>query len=183
MWITFLWGKVGESGVILYFYSELLNKGCIMNHFLGEFECKLDAKNRMVLPAALKRQMPDVEREGLVINRGFEKNLVIYTRQEWRKTMEELGRLNPFDRKSREFIRQFSRGATELNLDAAGRVLIPKSLSSYAGISAEVVLSCQINKIEVWDKVAYEAQWEYDGEGFAALAEEVMGSLKGGEDV
>lgn len=153
-----------------------------MNYFLGEFECKLDAKNRLVLPAALKRQMPEVEREGLVVNRGFEKNLVIYTRQEWKNKMEELERLNPFDRKHREFIRQFSRGATELNLDAAGRVLIPKSLAAYAGISAELVLSCQINKIEVWDKVAYESQWD-DGEfDFAALAEEVMGSSKGGEN-
>jgi MraZ protein len=154
-----------------------------MNHFLGEFECKLDAKNRMVLPAALKRQMPDVEREGLVINRGFEKNLVIYTRQEWRNIMEKLERLNPFDRKNREFIRQFSRGASELSLDAAGRVLIPKSLSAYAGISAELVLSCQINKIEVWDRVAYEAQWEEDGQDFAALAEEVMGDSKRRDDV
>lgn len=154
-----------------------------MNHFLGEFECKLDAKNRMVLPAALKRQMPDVEREGLVINRGFEKNLVIYTRQEWRNIMEKLERLNPFDRKNREFIRQFSRGASELNLDAAGRVLIPKSLSAYAGINAELVLSCQINKIEVWDKAVYEAQWEDDGQDFAALAEEVMGDSKRREDV
>lgn len=154
-----------------------------MNHFLGEFECKLDAKNRMVLPAALKRQMPDVEREGLVINRGFEKNLVIYTRQEWRNIMEKLERLNPFDRKNREFIRQFSRGASELSLDAAGRVLIPKSLSAYAGISAELVLSCQINKIEVWDKVAYEAQWGDDSEDFAALAEEVMGDSKRRDDV
>lgn len=154
-----------------------------MNHFLGEFECKLDAKNRMVLPAALKRQMPDVEREGLVINRGFEKNLVIYTRQEWRNIMEKLERLNPFDRKNREFIRQFSRGASELNLDAAGRVLIPKSLSAYAGINAELVLSCQINKIEVWDKVVYEAQWEDDSQDFAALAEEVMGDSKRRDDV
>jgi MraZ protein len=154
-----------------------------MNHFLGEFECKLDAKNRMVLPAALKRQMPDIEREGLVINRGFEKNLVIYTRQEWRNIMEKLERLNPFDRKNREFIRQFSRGASELSLDAAGRVLIPKSLSAYAGISAELVLSCQINKIEVWDRVAYEAQWEEDGQDFAALAEEVMGDSKRRDDV
>ncbi len=154
-----------------------------MNHFLGEFECKLDAKNRMVLPAALKRQMPDVEREGLIINRGFEKNLVIYTRQEWRNIMEKLERLNPFDRKNREFIRQFSRGATELNLDAAGRVLIPKSLSAYAGINSELVLSCQISKIEVWDKAAYEAQWNDDSHDFAALAEEVMGDSKRREDV
>jgi MraZ protein len=154
-----------------------------MNHFLGEFECKLDAKNRMVLPAALKRQMPDVEREGLVINRGFEKNLVIYTRQEWKNIMEKLERLNPFDRKNREFVRQFSRGATELSLDAAGRVLIPKSLSAYAGISSELVLSCQINKIELWDKAAYEAQWEDDSYDFAALAEEVMGDSKRRDDV
>ena len=154
-----------------------------MLQLIGEFECKLDAKGRLVVPSALKRQLPDVEREGLIINRGFERNLVIYTREEWDKQAAKISRLNTFNAKNREFIRQFSRGATELNLDAAGRVLIPKSLSSYAGINAEVVLSCQINKIEVWDKVAYEAQWEDDGEGFAALAEEVMGSLKGGEDV
>lgn len=153
-----------------------------MNHFLGEFECKIDAKNRMVLPAALKRQMPDVEREGLVVNRGFEKNLVVYTRQEWNKIMEKLSQLNSFDKKNREFIRQFSRGASELNLDAAGRVLIPKSLAAYAGISTEVVLSCQISKIEIWDKKLYEAQWQDDVD-FSALAEEVMGDKKGGENV
>lgn len=153
-----------------------------MSHFLGEFECKIDAKNRMVLPAALKRQMPDVEREGLVVNRGFEKNLVVYTRQEWDKVMEKLGQLNSFDKKNREFIRQFSRGATELNLDAAGRVLIPKSLAAYAGISTEVVLSCQISKIEIWDKNLYEEQWQNDVD-FSALAEEVMGEKEGGENV
>lgn len=61
-----------------------------MNHFLGEYECKLDTKGRMVLPAALKRQMPDVEREGLVINRGLESHLVIYTRAEWNRIMDKL---------------------------------------------------------------------------------------------
>lgn len=151
-----------------------------MNYFLGEFECKLDAKNRLVLPAALKRQMPDVEREGLVVNRGFEHNLVLYTRKEWEKKMDELTQLNPFDRKHRAFIRQFSRGATELSLDAAGRVLIPKTLAAYAGISTEVVLSCQINKIEIWDKQAFDAQWEEEDMDFATLAEEVMGQREGG---
>ena len=148
-----------------------------MNHFLGEYECKLDTKGRMVLPAALKRQMPDVEREGLVINRGLEENLTIYTRSEWNKIMNELSRLNQFERKSREFIRKFMRGATELTLDAAGRVLIPKSLQAYAGISTEVVLACQFDKIEVWSKANYDAQWEDEGEDFALLAEEVMGNL------
>ncbi len=52
-----------------------------MIQLIGEFECKLDAKGRLVVPAALKRQLPDVEQEGLIVNRGFDKNLVIYTRE------------------------------------------------------------------------------------------------------
>ena len=153
-----------------------------MNHFLDEYECKLDTKGRMVLPAALKRQMPDVEREGLVINRGLETHLIIYTRSEWNRIMDKLSSLNPFERKSREFIRKFMRGATELTLDSAGRVLIPKTLQAYAGISTEIVLASQFNKIEVWAKERYDELWEDEGEEFAALAEEVMGNLERRKD-
>jgi len=153
-----------------------------MNHFLGEYECKLDTKGRMVLPAALKRQMPDVEREGLVINRGLEAHLVIYTRTEWNRIMDKLSGLNQFERKSREFIRKFMRGATELTLDSAGRVLIPKTLQAYAGITTEVVLASQFDKIEVWAKERYDELWEDEGEEFAALAEEVMGDLERRKD-
>ncbi|WP_276359700.1 division/cell wall cluster transcriptional repressor MraZ [Daejeonella sp. H1SJ63] len=148
-----------------------------MSHFLGEFDCKLDAKGRMMIPSSLKKQLPEAEREGLVINRGFEKNLVIYTKKEWDCITEELSKLNPYEKKSREFIRYFTRGATELSLDAANRILFPKSLMDYAGITGEVVLACQLNKIEVWAKDAYDAQMDNEPENFANLAEEVMGSL------
>lgn len=148
-----------------------------MSHFLGEFDCKLDAKSRMMLPSGLRKQMPEAEKDGLVINRGFEKHLVIYTRSEWDKIMEDLSRLNQYEKKTREFIRYFTRGATELSLDAAGRVLLPKSLLDYAEIGADVVLSSQFNKIEVWAKDAYDAQMDNEPENFANLAEEVMGNL------
>ncbi|WP_207424898.1 division/cell wall cluster transcriptional repressor MraZ [Desertivirga brevis] len=148
-----------------------------MSHFLGEFECKLDAKGRMMLPSGLRRQMPEAEKEGLVINRGFEKHLVVYTRSEWDKIMEDLSKLNQYEKKTREFIRYFTRGATELTLDAAGRVLLPKSLLDYAEIGSDVVLSSQFNKIEVWAKDAYDAQMDNEPENFANLAEEVMGGL------
>jgi len=147
-----------------------------MSHFLGEFECKLDAKGRMMIPASLKKQLPEAEREGLVINRGFEKHLVIYTRQEWDKIVEDLSKLNQYEKKTREFIRYFTRGASELTLDAANRVLLPKNLLEYAGIGADVVLACQFNKIEVWDQKAYDTQLDNAPENFANLAEEVMGS-------
>jgi MraZ protein len=62
-------------------------------------------------------------------------------------------------------------------MDAANRVLLPKTLLEYAGINADVVLSCQFNKIEVWAKDAYDAQMDDEPENFANLAEEVMGGL------
>ena len=148
-----------------------------MSHFLGEFDCKLDAKGRLMLPSGLRKQMPDAEKDGLVVNRGFEKHLVVYTRKEWDKIMEDLGKLNQFEKKTREFIRYFTRGATELSLDAAGRVLLPKALLEYAGIAADAVLSSQFNKIEVWAKESYDAQMDNEPENFANLAEEVMGGL------
>ncbi|MVN90126.1 division/cell wall cluster transcriptional repressor MraZ [Mucilaginibacter aquatilis] len=148
-----------------------------MSHFLGEFDCKLDAKGRMMIPAGLKKQLPEADKEGLVINRGFEKHLVIYTRKEWDKIVDDLSKLNQYEKKTREFIRYFTRGATELSLDASGRVLLPKALTEYAGIGTEVVLSCQFNKIEVWDQTAYDEQMDNAPENFANLAEEVMGSL------
>lgn len=150
-----------------------------MGQLAGEFECKLDAKGRMALPAALKRQLPEVEQEGLIINRGFEKHLVFYTKSEWAKITAKLAKLNRYKAKNRQFIRTFTRGHTELSLDAAGRVLLPKSLVEYAGITSEVVLLCQFDQIEIWAKDAYTTLWEgEDTEDFAALAEEVMG----GED-
>ncbi len=149
-----------------------------MSHLLGEFDCKLDAKGRMMLPAGLRKQMPEADRDGLVVNRGFERHLVIYSRQEWNKIMTELSGLNQYDRKAREFIRYFTRGATELTLDAAGRILFPKALLDYAAINGEVVLSSQFNKIEVWAKEAYDEQLDNEPENFSRLAEEVMGSIE-----
>ena len=146
-----------------------------MSHFLGEFECKLDAKGRLMLPAGLRKQMPEAEREGLVINRCFEKHLVIYTRKEWDRIVEDLSKLNQYEKKTREFIRYFTRGASELSLDAAGRILLPKSLLEYGGMGTDIVLASQFNKIEVWSKEAYDSQLDNEPDNFASLAEEVMG--------
>jgi MraZ protein len=155
-----------------------------MVHLLGEFDCKLDAKGRLMVPSNLKKQLPNLEQEGLVINRGFEKHLVIYPKNVWQAIVEDLSKLNPYEQKNREFIRYFTRGATELTLDATGRVNLPKSLLESAGISinAELVLACQFDKIEVWSKTAYDAIFDQAPENFAALAEEVMGNKKGGND-
>jgi MraZ protein len=150
-----------------------------MPNFIGEFDCKLDAKGRVMIPVALKDQLPGAGSEGLVINRGFEKHLTIYTRKEWDRITEELNKLNQYERKVRQFIRYFNRGAMVLKLDAAGRVILPKSLLEYAGIEADVVLFAHSNKIEVWAQDAYDGQLDNEPENFADLAEEVLGGNAG----
>lgn len=153
-----------------------------MIQLLGEFDCKLDAKGRLMVPSSLKKQLPNVEKDGLVINRGFEKHLVIYPKKVWEGIVAELSKLNPYEKKTREFIRFFTRGATELSVDATGRVLLPKSLLEFAGIAGDVVLACQFDKIEVWSKEAYDNLLDNEPENFANLAEEVMGGKQRGEE-
>ncbi len=152
-----------------------------MSQLIGEFICKLDVKGRLMIPAALKKQLPEVEHQGLMINRGFEKHLTIYTKKEWDVVSADLAKLNTYERKSRDFVRYFLRGLTEVSVDAAGRILLPKSLVEYAGIKTDVVLSCQFDKIEVWDQAAYDTALDNEPENFAKLAEEVMGRRVIGE--
>ena len=71
-----------------------------MSHLIGEFDCKLDAKGRLMVPSGLKKQLPAVDAEGLVVNRGFEKHLTIYTKAEWDKITAELAGLNQFEKKT-----------------------------------------------------------------------------------
>ncbi len=150
-----------------------------MSYFFGDYFCKLDVKSRLTLPSALKQQLPGAGKESLMIARGFEKYLVIYTKKEWEAKMEELLKLNQYEKENLQFIRHFTRGATEIEPDAAGRVLIPKILCDAAGIDAqaanEIVISCQVNRIEVWEKSAYDAMLADEPADFAALAERVMG--------
>ncbi|MGY4385423.1 MraZ protein [Pedobacter sp. UYP24] len=155
-----------------------------MVQLLGEFDCKLDAKGRLMVPSKLIKQLPNVDKEGLVINRGFEKHLVIYPKKVWEDVVEDLHKLNRYEEKNREFIRYFTRGATDLSMDATGRVNLPNSLMQSVGIepNAEIVLACQFDKIEVWSKKAYEAIFDKAPADFAILAEEVMGSKNRRDD-
>ena len=146
-----------------------------MTNFIGEFDCKLDAKGRLMLPSGLRKQLDPAAQERFVLNRGFEKCLVLYPKNEWEGISSEVNKLNQYVKKNREFIRYFYRGASELELDNTGRLLLPKRLLDYAGAAKEVVLFAYSNRIEVWDKKTYEGLLTDEPDDFADLAEEVMG--------
>ncbi|MEI7490279.1 MAG: division/cell wall cluster transcriptional repressor MraZ [Bacteroidota bacterium] len=146
-----------------------------VTNLIGEFECRLDDKSRVILPSGLKKQISQEAQDKFVINRGFENCLVLYPMNEWKSISEEINRLNLYNRKNRDFARYFYRGATELTLDNASRLLLPKSLLSYAGIVRDVVLFAFSNRIEVWARDRYEKLMTAEPEDFSLLAEEVMG--------
>jgi MraZ protein len=146
-----------------------------MTNLIGEYECKIDEKGRIILPAGLKKQIAPEAKDHFVINRGFESCLVLYPMNEWQGISEEINRLNLYNRKNRNFARYFYRGATELALDNNNRLLFPKTLLTYAGIDREVILFAFSNRIEVWAKDRYESLMTDEPEDFALLAEEVMG--------
>jgi MraZ protein len=145
-----------------------------MTNLIGEFECRIDVKGRFMLPAGLKKQLPPEEQERFVINRGFEKCLVLYPRNVWKVISDEVNQLNLYSKKNRDFVRYFYRGATEMVLDSANRLLLPKQLSIYAGIEKEVVLSAFSNRVEIWSKGVYDNLLTNEPEDFSKLAEEVM---------
>ena len=142
--------------------------------FLGEYEVTLDAKGRFLLPAGFKKQLEDGANQ-FVINRGIEACLSLYPMQSWEPIFSEVSKLNDFDPKVRQFRRYFLNGATTVELDAAGRLLLPKSLMEYAGLEKVAVLVSAVNKIEIWDKTKYTQFFEsFSPESFSDLANEVM---------
>jgi len=148
-----------------------------MANLIGEYKCKLDAKSRILLPSALKRQISPEAEDKFVINRGFENCLVLYPLNAWRLISEELKKLNLFKKEDRLFMRYFQRGATELTLDGNSRMLLPKNLLGYAGIVKNVILFAYADRIEVWDTETYNNLLTDEPEDFANLAEKVMGNI------
>lgn len=142
--------------------------------FLGEYEVTMDAKGRFLLPAGFKKQLVE-EASQFVVNRGIEACLSLYPMRSWEPIFSEVSKLNDFDPKVRQFRRYFLNGATQLELDSAGRLLIPKALMEYAGLEKDVVLVSAVDKIEIWDKVKYTKFFEsFSPESFSELANEVM---------
>lgn len=107
----------------------------------------------------------------------FRPCLELYPMSEWNAMMQKINRLNRFVKKNNDFIRRFTAGVKMIEMDEAGRLLIARDLSTYAGIElpGDLVLASAINILEIWDKARYEEVLNNDEIDFAELAEEVMG--------
>ncbi len=148
-----------------------------MNTITGTYECKADSKGRVLLPSSFKKQLARVLDKGFVLKRAvFQPCLELYPMEEWQALMVKINSLNRFNKKNNDFIRRFNAGVKMVEIDTAGRLLIPKDLIVFAKIKKQVVLSSAVSIIEIWDKNNYEKAIDEATVDFAELAEEVMGN-------
>lgn len=130
------------------------------------------------MPAPLKKQLATSLQNGFVLKRSvFQPCLELYPMQEWDLMMQKINKLNRFVKKNNDFIRRFTAGVKVVEIDALGRLLVPKDLVVFASIVKEVVFSSAVNIVEIWDKDLYEKSISGEDMDFADLAEEVMGNL------
>jgi MraZ protein len=122
---------------------------------LGEYEHTIDDKNRLTLPARFREAFTD----GAVVTRGLDTCLYVFPRPEWERMVDEqLSPLSPFSNEARGIERYFYSGAAEAELDRQGRVMIPQALSRYGQLGREVVVAGVRNRLEIWDRQAWQKQ-------------------------
>lgn len=149
-----------------------------MAHLIFTGECKADFKGRVTLPRGLKKELAPVLNDGFVLKKNaFHRCLDLFPKAEWETEIIDVLKLNRYIRKNDEYVRRFMAGVRTVELDANGRLLIPKDLLAYANIKKELVVASQVNKVEIWDKESYRQVVEESETDFGDLSEDVMGSM------
>lgn len=136
--------------------------------FLGTYTPRLDEKGRFFLPAKFRDELND----GLVIARGHEHCLQIFTPEEFQREAARALSGSPTSRATRDFQRIYASGAVQEAPDKQGRVTVPPMLRSYAGLDKEIAVIGAFNRLEIWDLAAWEAYEASNSELFAQLDEE-----------
>tara|TARA_B100000900_G_scaffold58912_1_gene44413 strand:+ start:550 stop:1014 length:465 start_codon:yes stop_codon:yes gene_type:complete len=148
-----------------------------MINLIGTYECTVDNKGRIMIPAQLKKQLDGFTKEPFILKRSvFQNCLELFPYSEWKLMMDKVNKLNRFVKKNNDFIRMYTAGVKSIDLDSNGRLLVPKDLIAISKLTKNVVLSSSINIIEIWDKDEYEKSINDPKVDFAKLTEEVMGN-------
>ena len=162
---------------VIYFSTFVSNKDCfgrVMAFFSSEYECKLDAKGRLVLPAKIKAQLPESNGTELMLRRGFEPCLVLYPLLEYKKIYNKIAGLNEFNEEFRMLQRNFFRGNAQVDLDTMGRFLIPKPMIKYSQLEKQVTVVGMGNRVEIWNPELYEKYLINDQSEFSKLAQKYL---------
>lgn len=134
--------------------------------FIGEYRHTLDAKNRVSLPAKFRKELGST----VVVTRGLDKCLFVYSKGAWKEQAKVFAAHSSGAASGRAFARLMLAGASEADVDSAGRVLVPDYLKAYAGLAGKCVVAGVADRVELWDEPAWEAYTrdiERDADSFA----------------
>ncbi len=134
--------------------------------FIGEFKHNLDSKGRLALPAKFRSKLAGE----VIVTRGLDRCLFLFTSKEWQLLAEKLVNLPIAQANSRAFVRLMLAGATDVELDGQGRILIPDYLRDYAQLRKETVVAGLYNRVEIWDSSVwkeYKAKTESESDEIA----------------
>ena len=146
-----------------------------MLSFIGDFSCKADSKFRVVVPASLRRVMTASQQTVFVLRTNIYASCIdMYPFCEWESMVKGLeSRLSPFDRQHAVFLRELFRGTQEVEMDANGRILLPKRMLEEIGADKDVILAGQGSRIEIWEAGAYAGE-ALSGDEFAGLTQQIF---------
>lgn len=132
--------------------------------FRGSFEHSVDAKGRVSVPSRFRDILAERYEGRLVLTMDFDKCIMVYPLEEWERVEEKIKSLPQSQKEVKDFMRFVFSNATECELDKQGRILIPPALRERAGINKGVMVVGIINKMEIWDKAAWDARRSQSGD-------------------
>jgi MraZ protein len=135
----------------------------------------VDTKGRFLLPSGFRKQLPKDAADRFVIKQGFEHCITLYPMESWNEFVGQLNTLNDLNSKVREFKRMLLNGVSPVDLDNAGRILLPKNLLEHAGITKDIIFLAQGDIVEIWDKATYNDYYQQRIANFSNLADEITG--------
>lgn len=174
--------KCGNNISIFELYNQ--RPSSLEIYFTGVYSCKADAKGRVMLPISLRNQMAPMLNEGFFVKKSYyDECLELYPVAVWQMEVKKLDERLGYSRKDREFKRKFTAGLRKVEIDATGRLLIPKDILGLVNIKKEIKLSPMDSHIEIWDLTTYNGEVESTPEQREELAYEVKYAEKPKKDV
>ncbi|MBN2452823.1 MAG: division/cell wall cluster transcriptional repressor MraZ [Candidatus Omnitrophica bacterium] len=142
--------------------------------FYGEYEHTIDKKGRLIIPSKFRDAFKEYDVEKLFITRGLDKCLFMFTENEWKTQESKFKSISFTKSESRKFNRIYFAGASEIECDKQGRILIPKYLKDYAAIKRDVMIIGVSNRMEIWSRDAWGLYYNNSKESFEEIAEKLM---------
>lgn len=155
-----------------------MDSGGRQRMFVGKYSHSIDEKGRIILPASFRRSLEEQGASNkIVITCGLNKSLSVYTCEEWEKAVEKMKQAAMIKPKIEYAIRRMCADAAECGIDDQGRLNIPSNLKEYGGLKKEVVTVGRMNKMEIWDKGLWDAEYQEMVE--TSLSDDVAQELRG----